>query len=749
MFKLTVITLVALCCTLAFAADDPCDLGEFCTPKEVLKCVRSVKFDSTYYKEIINDIITIIEQYVYSDILKNPPQPEGLTDYFEPVDLIAELKNVKTEDVSFYDFYREAQGILMKAQDGHFVFSFAGNEDYDNKISNFYLTPPLVLSTSTNSKGEAVMKGSLITSDFSAVYENFANGAKIKAMVEKNANVAITSINNMSPFDYVLNIGSIYHNYPKNKDAKYTYASRLIQMIPGLYYYPLTEEELSITVVYENGDSFTSDFYFLNLAALQNSKKRGIGNNNDIIEFAREKIRNNVFNKPFGYMDVIESFNSGEKSTEPLTEKEAAQSIKSIDVEKIKTKVKTRAISPATESADNMNWDYTTYDNVLKCRVDDANKVNVYVVTSFSPSDTDNFAVILYNCAMRFEGNSYPIIVVDDYNSGGYVTLSAVFQEFLQPDMISRSYFSFKVNDKIRKAFNTIIKLGIFNDADTCESISKTNDLMKNPITDDFGNGVSHTRTRPVLLEYTQARNFIDSYKSNFKNRRKPTEIVVFTDSYSFSSGSFFTKGLREAGGAIIAGYNGYPGSPKETFDIGQSPTTVMSTTYARLFSPDEYDRLEDKGIWLVSISYGETFRLDDYYSGKSPLVPREFLFDAADERLPLYGGYSDSIYDSVVAAGKQILQKYETECNPDNPKLRMRSEDCDAVINRTHMHGGYTCGADGKWSTTCEGYYCDDGYYFNSYTNECVEETCAGSFSSGLSVSALVLFFSLILTMF
>ena len=107
----------------------------------MIGCLRSVKFTDEYFKEALDDIIKSTEPYVYTDILKNPPQPEGLGDYFTPLDLVGELKKVKTEGTNFYDFYRDVQGILIRAQDGHFGFSFLGNQQFKTKLTDFFVIP--------------------------------------------------------------------------------------------------------------------------------------------------------------------------------------------------------------------------------------------------------------------------------------------------------------------------------------------------------------------------------------------------------------------------------------------------------------------------------------------------------------------------------------------------------------------------------------------------------------------------------
>ena len=56
---------------------------------------------------------------------------------------------------------------------------------------------------------------------------------------------------------------------------------------------------------------------------------------------------------------------------------------------------------------------------------------------------------------------------------------------------------------------------------------------------------------------------------------RKPNEIIVFTDGFSYSATSVLIKNLQESGNAIIVGYNGNPSEKKKNdkFDASQSPS--------------------------------------------------------------------------------------------------------------------------------------------------------------------------------
>ena len=174
-----------------------------------------------------------------------------------------------------------------------------------------------------------------------------------------------------------------------------------------------------------------------------------------------------------------------------------------------------------------------------------------------------------------------------------------------------------------------------------------------------------------------------------------------------------------------------------------------MVKTNVEILGKDEYNRLKEKGITYSGISTGESYRVSDVENGVKPLVPREFLVDAPDERVAIYSAYDDSKYDAFIEAAKGVLEKYIVGCNPDNMGLHMRSVLCDTKINKTHMHGGYVCGADGKWSTQCEGYYCDSGYYFDTKTKECVVDPFSNTDSSStitISIWALLLVFVFIL---
>ena len=48
-------------------------------------------------------------------------------------------------------------------------------------------------------------------------------------------------------------------------------------------------------------------------------------------------------------------------------------------------------------------------------------------------------------------------------------------------------------------------------------------------------------------------------FREKAKNIRKPHEIIIFTDGFSYSATSIFIKETQLRGGAIIVGFGGNP----------------------------------------------------------------------------------------------------------------------------------------------------------------------------------------------
>ena len=74
------------------------------------------KVNSTYMKEVILELDSIMDAYIYSDISKNPP----MQDYHIKVNIKEELAKIETsQERSFYEFYRDVRKTLNKLRDYH------------------------------------------------------------------------------------------------------------------------------------------------------------------------------------------------------------------------------------------------------------------------------------------------------------------------------------------------------------------------------------------------------------------------------------------------------------------------------------------------------------------------------------------------------------------------------------------------------------------------------------------------------
>ena len=105
---------------------------------------------------------------------------------------------------------------------------------------------------------------------------------------------------------------------------------------------------------------------------------------------------------------------------------------------------------------------------------------------------------------------------------------------------------------------------------------------------------------------------------------RKPTDILIFTDGYSFSARSTFIKKVQLNGGAIIIGYRGNPNLNK--FDSSQSPSSVFSTE----------DSKDDLSKQITNLGFSLRYIIKEYFNKKDIKdelnIPLEFKINEIDE---------------------------------------------------------------------------------------------------------------------
>ena len=273
-------------------------------------------------------------------------------------------------------------------------------------------------------------------------------------------------------------------------------------------------------------------------------------------------------------------------------------------------------------------------------------------------------------------------------------------------------------------------------DSENCKPLN-VKDMKE--IEEDYGEGIIHKRTQTfTLISKKQSKEYKKRRQYLFENNRlkRPTDIIVFTDSYSFSATSFFIKGLQEIGGAIIVGYYGNPKVPGK-FDASQS-----TSGDGYFDNTDIENNFNEVGFQSIGITVIESFNYT--CQNKNP-IPREFLVKPVDERVNISELYDDSKYDKFIEKAKEIFKKYneEKKCNKDNPYLLFEPNDkeCYKIENDSYAHGGYECNKDtGEWSNLCKPFYCDIGYYFDVVRGKCIKDLVDTQNVNGIKIIVIKL---------
>ena len=155
-----------------------------------------------------------------------------------------------------------------------------------------------------------------------------------------------------------------------------------------------------------------------------------------------------------------------------------------------------------------------------------------------------------------------------------------------------------------------------------------------------YGDEVEDMLTEEFLLFGEETRFIINQFKLLLQNKRKPTDIVAFTDYFSFSATSLFFKHLQHYGGGITVGYFGNPNEDNLPFDSSLSPTGIATPEMLTGIS-QEYRDLDQKYGLKMQFAFYQTF-----FEESEPNTPLEFDILPVDERFEFYEAYTDSKYE-------------------------------------------------------------------------------------------------------
>jgi len=362
-----------------------------------------------------------------------------------------------------------------------------------------------------------------------------------------------------------------------------------------------------------------------------------------------------------------------------------------------------------------LEWDLN-FENILKYKEDNKNKVNVIYQKNYQFKDQSYY--YLYGEIMeKMNKNNYPIIVIQDLNNGGEGFYAYILAKILNFNLIkSKEIGSYKFNEKTKE----FLKNDEIYNLNNCKT-EKLEKYFNNPSIDNYGNNIIHKRTN---FFYGFNLFGMHYYLRNYtRKNRKPTEILIYTDGYSFSSSSIFIKDIQEYGNGIIVGYNGNPSNKNKNdkFDSSQSPTAVIQI---KNLNKKYYNNLRKYNI-NMNIPYYEMFN-DNYQNNNIIHIPREYEITKIDERSSIYGKYNDERYEEFIKEGLKIINKYNNTdyCNKDNQKLLLINDKCK--FENSYTFGGFICDKNGKWNyNQCKKSYCSEGYFFDNYQNKCLKDPC------------------------
>ena len=255
----------------------------------------------------------------------------------------------------------------------------------------------------------------------------------------------------------------------------------------------------------------------------------------------------------------------------------------------------------------------------LKCRVDEENRVNVLIQNSFE-YDFNNATEKSLDCARLFYTNEYPIIIIEDHNGGGTLSLAQIMNQILQIRIANRRYESFRLSDISKEYFNSLNFGENWIDIETCDEIKAFNDINETIDHYNYNNlNIEHRRTKIIDRFSREMRNGLNNFREEYFNStkaKKPTEIVIFTDSFSYSAASGFIRSFQSTGGAIVVGYYGNPSKEgKNFFDASQSHSNVQT-----LDGTEMKKNLNDLGFTINGVTCGEFY---DDFREINP-IPRE-----------------------------------------------------------------------------------------------------------------------------
>ena len=689
---------------------------------------KADKRELDFYNNVIDDLKKILNYYVYIDLAKNPPQPSFDKNYFPKVDTFAELEQIRsqlTKDTNYYDFFRKLRFVIDSYRDAHMSYGLRGFS------FDFVFLCPIHLITIEPENGTAYMTADLAYND--ETY--FKNGSHVFEIIKENKDEPIAYINGQPPFDFIQNFGSRFFNL-KNPQASYAFKTHNY-ISPFIIYFPFNEDEIEFNVEYVNGAHFETEYAIAEIV----DETEDLNDDNLYYFFNDPNIENEFMNYFKNYF-INNDYGVPKSLYELLTDFEKSKGINKNNIFNsnnliYRNKNEFNYENILSEDVSKINWDieYSPGNpRTFQCRVDNENQLNVIHMPTFDFKDTTLIIQLIKNCVELFDKNNFKIVVILNFNGGGVELVAQSLVEYIQPYISSRFYNTFRQGSYLDKYYD--INFKDHSIVETCKVPDKKY-VLDNTITIDYGKGVINNVTN-VFRRFGQNREEFNKEKKLLKNKRKPTDILIFTDGYSASSASLFTKSLQNEGGAIIVGYNGNPLS-NSIFDGSQHFSSVFNYADLNALEKDLMDKMKKEGIYFTQIC-----RTNNFFDYREYKVPEEYGIKEVDVVANIYEAFDqDKNYDLFMKKAKQIFEGYNNRCNNKNKRLALLDDKC-SFANDKSAHGGHPCDDNGKWNLNeCIKVYCDEGYLLDYKENVCVKDPCLEhkkeDFSSNIKVNYIL----------
>ena len=569
----------------------------------------------------------------------------------EKVDLIKRLEAINLKNITYLGFYNQVQSIIYLVKDGHLNVRFL-------KLRDFIYCIPFGFYVDT----KGIIRIGAVNN-----YQKYFD-KEIINKISSYYGLEVIKINNYDPDDFII-------HFPvqnlKDEHAQFSFnIDRIHIHTIDTPFYP--EKYKNLTIEFKNNKNLSISYKVLYPKLLSKEFKSFYDNEIELHKY-----------------DIFEP------------------SIYEIEKKFLMSKSK-------ENNLEQMKWDLN-YEDIIKYKKDNVNKMNIIVQSSFYIINFFSSRKFFGQLMEELSNNEYPIILIQNKNGGGIILFSSVLQKVLNyKSAMVKAIMTYKINDFNKK----IISNQISFDIESCSYQSPNSDGKI--YTDDFGNGIKHNRTQFFSLMNTYL--MVDLLIKGKKYReRKPTEIIIFTDGYSFSTTSFFIKDLQESGNGIIVGYNGIPTQKRrnQKFNGSQSPSSVLDLS--QLFPNDKNIINLKKYNITMRATFGASYDYSYQDHNKTFHIPREYTINLIDERSNIYGKYNDNRLNEFINEAKRIFEKYKEKCNPDNLNLLLKNDNC--------IYGGYLCNKNGTWSNICKQYYCEEGYQFDTFKKTCRKDKCYGKF--------------------